>query len=348
MNFMIKTLENEGFKSKNIQSKVVPEGKHNEELWRTNFEEAITWLFKDAIKTREFVSSSFKNNQLQVNISDGTYKIKFLAPEISETTFIPKGEKESAKKSHAVVLSKTYSDVKFDENSSSITFKTKELSVVINKKPFQVSYWYKGKELTSEKYGYQKNDYFETLQFNLNSSEVLYGGGARALGMNRRGNRLRLYNRAHYGYEDKSELMNFTMPLVFSSKKYAIHFDNAPIGYLDLDSHKDNSLIYETISGRKTYQVIAGNSWLNLIDNYTDLTGKQPMLPRWALGNFSSRFGYHSQKETENTIAKFKSEEIPVDAVILDLYWFGKKLKGTMGNLEVYKDSFPNMKKNGF
>ena len=344
MNAMIKTLGNNGFNSKNIQSKVVPEGKHNEELWRTNFDEAITWLFKDDIKPREYVSSSFSNNQLQINISDGVYKIKFLSPEISETTFIPNGEKESVKKSHAVVLSKTFSDIRFDENSSSITFKTKDLSVAINKKPFKISYFYKGIKLTSEKYGYQKNDDFETLQFNLTPNEVLYGGGARALGMNRRGNRLRLYNRAHYGYEDRSELMNFTMPLVFSSKKYAIHFDNAPIGYLDLDSHKDNSLIYETISGRKTYQVIAGNSWLNLIDNYTDLTGKQPMLPRWALGNFSSRFGYHSQKETESTIAKFKKEQIAVDAVILDLYWFGKKLKGTMGNLEVYKDSFPDMK----
>ena len=92
--------------------------------------------------------------------------------------------------------------------------------------------------------------------------------------MNRRGNRLQLYNRAHYGYETHSELMNFTMPLVLSSKIYAVHFDNAPIGYLDLDSQKNNTLAYETISGRKTYQVIAGNNWIDLIDNYTNLTGK--------------------------------------------------------------------------
>ena len=95
------------------------------------------------------------------------------------------------------------------------------------------------------------------------------------------------------------------MPLVMSSKQYAIHFDNAPIGFLDLDSQKDNTLTYETISGRKTYQVIVGDSWLDLIDNYTDLTGKQPMPPRWAFGNFSSRFGYHSENETRNTVNKF-------------------------------------------
>src|SRR5690606_30768311 len=80
-------------------------------------------------------------------------------------------------------------------------------------------------------------------------------------------------------------------------------------------------------------------------DNFTNLTGKQPMPPRWALGNFSSRFGYHSQKEVLETIQKFKDENIPVDAVILDLFWFGKEMMGTMGNLEFERDSFPEPQK---
>ena len=54
--------------------------------------------------------------------------------------------------------------------------------------------------------------------------------------MNRRGNKLALYNRAQYGYETRAELMNFCIPLVLSSKLYAVHFDNEAIGYLDLDS----------------------------------------------------------------------------------------------------------------
>ena len=126
---------------------------------------------------------------------------------------------------------------------------------------------------------------------------------------------------------------------------YAVHFDNAAIGYLDLDSKKDNTLAYETISGRKTYQLIAGDSWTDLISNYTDLTGKQPLPARWTLGNFSSRFGYHSQEEVEKTIKKFETDKIPVDAIILDLYWFGKTVQGTMGNLDWDKDNFPNPSK---
>lgn len=350
MNRMVEILQKSGFPSKNMFSKVEPYGEHNEKLWRENFEDAITWLF-DLEKpilgnsNRIFKSIEEKHFGVEVKTNDGNYRIKFYSPEIIETSFLPIGE-EYTYKSHAVTAhSPIFSETEFvksiSKNEHQAIIDTDGVDITINKNPFQILYSYKGKPITSEKKGYHKTDYGEAIQLNVSQKEVLYGAGSRALGMNRRGNRLQLYNKAHFGYEDRSPLMNYTMPIVISSNKYMIHFDNAPIGYLDLDSKKDNTITYETISGRKTYQVIVGNTWEDLIDNYTDLTGKQPLPPRWAFGNFASRFGYHSQDEVEQTIAKFKEDEIPVDAVILDVFWFGKDIQGHMGNLEFLKDSFP-------
>jgi oligosaccharide 4-alpha-D-glucosyltransferase len=293
---------------------------------------------------RKFVGIAKFKTDLSIKVSDGAYFIKFINEKIIETTFLPSDE-DYLPESHAVVLKTSLKNTKYSGNGNIIDYKseTGNFCVRIQKAPFQISYLKNNQVLFSEKSGYTKvNDSTQTLSFNLDASEALYGGGARALGMNRRGNRLQLYNRAHYGYETKAELMNFCIPLVLSSKLYAVHFDNPAIGYLDLDSKKDNTLTYETISGRKTYQVIVGDSWTDLVSNYTDLTGRQPLLPRWALGNFSSRFGYHSQEEVENTIKKFEQNNIPVDAIILDLFWFGKGIKGTMGNLDWDKDNFPN------
>lgn len=290
---------------------------------------------------RKFESVNFKNDVLEIKVNDGVYRITPYNNTIVETTFIPNGESFDSN-SHAVVLKPNSHISELLTHDNVFQLVTSGIVVDIQKQPFQISYSYQGKPVISEKMGYVKNDSLETIQFNLTKDEILYGGGARALGMNRRGHRLQLYNRAHYGYETHSELMNYTMPLMMSSNKYMVHFDNAPIGFLDLDSKKENSLTYETISGRKTYQIIVGDSWTELIDNYTDLTGKQPMPPRWALGNFSSRFGYHSQKEVENTVQKFREEKIPLDAVIIDIFWFGKDIKGHMGNLEFLKDSFPD------
>ena len=304
---------------------------------------------------RAYISFKKINNSLEIKTSDGLYLIKAYSDKIVETSFIPKGESFNPN-SEAVVLIPKKGIAKVSEKTNTLTFSTSGIRVSIQKFPFQISYFYKSKLLISEKGGYSKRiklttnekegfvkkDSAEVLDFNLDMTELLYGGGARALGMNRRGNRLQLYNRASYGYQTQADLMNFCIPMVLSSKMYAVHFDNSAIGYLDLDSKKDNTLAYETISGRKTYQVIVGDSWTDLISNYTDLTGKQPLPARWTLGNFSSRFGYHSQEEVEKTIKKFEDDKIPVDAIILDLYWFGKEMKGTMGNLDWEKETFPN------
>lgn len=279
------------------------------------------------------------NNDVVVNVNDGSYFFRFYSENIVETTFLPKDE-EFNPDSHAVVMKPKKVEVKLSEKEDAIVIYTYKIGVIINKNPFKISYVYNEVYLLSEKSGYIK-DTLEKIEFNLTKDEVLYGGGTRVLGMNRRGNRLELYNRAHYGYETHSSLMNYTLPMVLSSNLYAVHFDNPAIGFLDLDSKKDNTLTYETISGRKTYQVIAGDRWEEIIDSYTQLTGRQPMLPRWAFGNFSSRFGYHSQAEVLATAQKFRDENIPVDAIIIDLYWFGKDIFGTMGNLAFDRDSFP-------
>lgn len=293
---------------------------------------------------RKFVSVTNDKDFYKIKVSDGLYLIRFMSEKIVETNFIPDNETYNSN-SDLTILKENKNPGWGIDTQNKISYAFKDLSVDIVKNPFQISYSYKGKLLVSEKNGYLKKDSTETLDFTISKDEILYGGGARALGMNRRGNKLQLYNRAHYGYETRAELMNYCLPLVISSNKYAIHFDNSAIGYLDLDSKKNNTIEYETISGRKSYQVIVGNTWEDLIYNYTELTGKQPLPPQWALGNFSSRFGYRTQDQVEGTIRKFQENNIPVDAIILDLFWFGKTIQGTMGNLEWDKQTFPNPEK---
>ena len=293
---------------------------------------------------RKFISARESKGILEITVSDGKYVIKPYTEHIVETTFLPTGEVFNPD-SHAVVMKPNPKITKFKDSGPTLYFSTNGINVKIQKSPFQISYDYKGKTLLSEKNGHTKQDSSDVIDFNIDNTEALYGGGSRALGFNRRGNKLKLRNQAHYGYGDRAELLNFSIPLVLSSKIYAIHFDNSAIGELDLDSAKSNTLRYQSVSGRVTYQVMAADRWEELIQNYTRLTGTQPLLPRWALGNFSSRFGYHNQAEVEKTIKKFEDDKIPVDAIILDLYWFGKAIQGTLGNLEWDRETFPNPEK---
>lgn len=303
----------------------------------------VSCLLFSQTPQQSFISSDFKNTTLKVYTATGTYAFKGISSEIIQTNFIPTG-KNKTWESH---LSKPFiapPKVRLLKKENTLTLATKGIKVVVTKKPFNISYYYKNTPLISEHKGYIKTDTTQIIDFKISPKEVLYGTGARALPMNRRGYRLELYNKAHYGYETTATLMNYCLPLVASSKKYMIHFDNTQTGFLDLDSKYNNSLQFETIGGAKRYQVIASDTWKKMISAYTSFTGKQPLPPRWALGNFASRFGYHSQAEVQKVVHQFQKDSIPLDAVILDIYWFGKTIRNTMGNLEFDKDSFPKPK----
>lgn len=294
---------------------------------------------------RKYIHHTQNNAGLEVQVTDGIYVFRYFTPEIVEVSFYPSEEEIRSAYSHAVVAKPLDVELKITENNESLSLTTKGISIQIHKHPLQLEFYYENTKLIAEKNGYTPIKSGLQIDFHIEEAELLMGGGARALGMNRRGHKLELYNKAHYGYETKSDLMNYTIPMVLSSKKYALHFDNPVVGHLDFDSSKDNTLTFQAESGPKRYQLITGKDWPEIIKNYTFLTGRQPLPPLWAFGNFASRFGYHSQEEIENTIRKFREASIPVDAVVLDLYWFGHHIKGTMGNLEFVKDSFPNPKK---
>ena len=308
---------------------------------------ALTLLFSAlsiSASARKFKSYQDNNKEVSIRVNGGTYVISPISKKIVHIEFLQK-RRENKDFSYGAIAEPGNVSYSVTETSDSLYIKTEGIEVHIGKKPFEMQFFYNGKLLLSDVEGFERKKKMLTTELSISEDEILFGGGARVLGMNRRGNNLQLYNCAHYGYETHSELMNYTIPMFISSKKYAVLFDNASIGWLDLDSEGENEVEYETVSGTINYYVIADDDWYGLTEAYTSLTGRQPMPPRWAFGNFSSRFGYHSQEEVLNTIEKFNEDEIPVDAAIIDIYWFGKGIFDEMGNLEWYRDSFPEPKR---
>jgi alpha-glucosidase (family GH31 glycosyl hydrolase) len=302
-------------------------------------------------QTERLLSSNYTDGYVSLKTTKGNYSIHYFNEKAIETSFSLTDFSEKLS-SHAVV-EKTF-NFKFKANRESnqtVIYSVlnsqklgNTISIAIDSVPFNISYYYGDKRLFSQLENSSDASKFK-LDFAISSDELFYGGGARALGMNRRGNKLELYNRAHYGYETNAPLMNYCIPMFLSSNKYAVHFDSPGSGFIDLDSKNNNQIQVEIEGSRKTYQVLANDSWDDLMTSWTVLTGRQPKLPLWALGNFASRFGYHSQLEVEDVVSRFQKDSIPLDAVIIDLYWFGKTIQGTLGNLEFYRDSFPEPEK---
>ncbi|MBD2723995.1 hypothetical protein IC234_17845 [Hymenobacter sp. BT189] len=179
------------------------------------------------------------------------------------------------------------------------------------------------------------------VRFRLAPGERLYGTGSRALPLDRRGHRLELYNQAHYGSQNNEPNLNIALPTVLSSRGYMLFFDNHAPGYLDLGKTDKNVLEYggEGLTSL-SYFVITGRNQAEILERYTALTGRQPLPPRWALGLIQSRFGYQSDAEMQNVAARMRRENFPLDALVLDLYWFGGTTR--QGDLAWDRSKFPD------
>ena len=282
-------------------------------------------------------------NGLVIETNQGKILLKPLSNYSIEVEYQVEGHTNP--ESYAVLENKKEIFTSFNDNKKEIEYATQSLTVKIQKCPFKISYYQKDSLLFSEEQGFLFNDSIKGFRMHLQPQEKLMGGGERVLGMNRRGNRLRLYNKASYGYGTHADLMYYSMPIVISSNKYMLLFDNTADGYLDLGKTESDILQFETSGGRMSYVVTTANNWQQLAENYTQVTGYQPMPPRWALGNISSRMGYRNQKQVEAVVSKYQKEDFPLDGIVLDLYWFGPDVQGHMGNLEWDKKAFPHPEK---
>lgn len=104
-------------------------------------------------------------------------------------------------------------------------------------------------------------------------------------------------------------------PGVLSRKAYAVLDDSASMLFED-------GWIATRKPGRKDGYLFAyhGDHKAAIKDFYR-LSGGQPLLPRWALGNWWSRYHAYSDKEYLGLMNKFVSEKIPLSVAVIDMDW---------------------------
>lgn len=70
------------------------------------------------------------------------------------------------------------------------------------------------------------------------------------------------------------------------------------------------------------YYYISGDDIDGVISGYRTLTGKAPILPKWALGYWQSRERYTSQDQILGVMKEFRRKSIPIDNIVQDWqYW---------------------------
>jgi len=149
----------------------------------------------------------------------------------------------------------------------------------------------------------------------------VYGLGERTGGLDKRGRAWTFWNTDAYdpdigGWKPDQDPLYQSIPLEvhFATSAFGIFTDVTRRMVIELGGAEDRI----TTVGPIDQYLIAGPRIADVVDRYTQLTGRPAAPPSWALGFHQSRWGY-SQADLEAIAARFRELDIPATALWLDI-----------------------------
>lgn len=154
--------------------------------------------------------------------------------------------------------------------------------------------------------------------------ERVIGAGERAEPLDKRGHRLTFWStdppRPH---SPKTGAMYATLPfwttLRPDGRAWGVFMDSAARGDLDAGASDPALLSFGVAEGDLTYYIFAGPTPADVQRQYSELTGRMPLPPRWALGYGQSRWSYYPDAWVREIAEGFRSRQIPCDHLWLDI-----------------------------
>jgi alpha-D-xyloside xylohydrolase len=165
-----------------------------------------------------------------------------------------------------------------------------------------------------------------TDRFSPTIAEAFYGLGQHQSGM---------FNYRGATVELGQNNTDVAMPLLVSSKGYALMWNTAALTYVDNRFPLD--LVLTSIAGKSIdYYFLYGPEMDTVLHHYRTMTGHAPMLPKWAYGLFQSKDRYVSLDEIRGIAGRYRRERKPLDAMVQDWFWW--KAEGDPGFNSNYHD----------
>ena len=88
------------------------------------------------------------------------------------------------------------------------------------------------------------------------------------------------------------------------------------------DTNSGGISLFSEVADQIDYYFIAGNNTDDVVHGYREITGRAPMMSKWAMGLWQSREHYNTQDEILSVVKEFRNHRIPLDNIVQDwFYW---------------------------
>lgn len=159
-----------------------------------------------------------------------------------------------------------------------------------------------------------------TESFHLRPDEHLYGLGEKYTPLDKVGQRIITWTQDAFG--STSERSHKNIPFLLSTRGYGLLVDSGARITWDLGVTSCQSYTITLDADAFDAYLIAGESPADILYQYTDLTGRSPLPPKWSFGLWVSSGGtYRTQDDMERLVEGLETHEIPASVVHVDPWW---------------------------
>lgn len=157
----------------------------------------------------------------------------------------------------------------------------------------------------------------------LDTEDCFYGLGDKTGFLNKRNYEYENWNSdIPQAHTDDFHALYKSIPFLMCLKEkgaYGVFFDNTFHSYLNLGKESGDYFYYAADGGNLDYYFMEGDTLVDLIREYTGLTGRTPLPQRWTLGHQQSRWGYECAADIREIAEKYREYQIPCDAIHFDI-----------------------------
>lgn len=165
------------------------------------------------------------------------------------------------------------------------------------------------------------------LTLELEDGESLFGLGEVSGQFNRRGLSREFWNTDVLGHapaiHPELKSLYVSIPFVISlrhGRAAGLFWDNPAKQSWDMGNSRPDAWSLTAESGEIDLYLFLGPTVEAVVSRFTELTGKMPMPPRWALGYHQCRYSYETAGRLEEIGREFRRRKIPCDALYLDIH----------------------------
>jgi len=226
------------------------------------------------------------------------------------------------------------SNYSVSETNNEITVATSKLQIKVTKQPYRMDvYKADGTTLIAREYDSSINRNLAWLtdgnsiitkvqnHFYSPSNEEFYGFGERYNNFRKRGTDVDTY--VYNQYKNQNDRTYMAIPFFINTNGYGVLLNTTYYSKFRLATERSDMYSFTADTGGSSasmldYFFIHGDDLKDVVSNYTDVTAKPAMLPKWAFGLWMSANEWDRQSEVSAAIANANAYNIPATAIVLE------------------------------